>query len=97
MAGKYKYICFCELSPKGNALSPEKWKEFFEKEDKLAEKHGVKIVFRGTPFGVSEDYVTVYKTDKNIDELMQMIMKSGRNEYVKSARTLTVTPLIFPE
>ena len=97
MAGKYRYICYCDLSSEGLALSPEKWKEFFSKEDKLAEKHGVKIAFRGTPFGVSEDYVTVYETDKYIDDLTKMIIETGRGRYVEAARTVTVTPLIFRE
>lgn len=95
MTGKYTYICFCDLSPEGNAASEDEWKELFAKEDKLAKKNGVEIVIRGTPFGVSESYVTVYKTDKYIDDLMAMIVETGRSKYVSSARTVTVTPLIF--
>jgi hypothetical protein len=97
MAGKYTYICYCDLSPEGNAASTDEWKKFLAKEDELAEKHGVEIVLRGTPFGVSAGYVTVYRTDKYIDDLMDMIMETGRSKYVSSARTVTVTPLIFPQ
>ena len=94
MAGKYTYICYCNPSPEGMAL--DEWKEFFAKEDELAEKHGVEIDVRGTPFGVSESYVTIYKTDKYIDDLMAMIQETGRDKYVSSSRTVTVTPLILP-
>jgi len=97
MAGKYTYICYCSVSPEGNAASADEWKEFFAKEDELAEKHGVEIAIRGTPFGVSESYVTVYKTDKYIDDLTAMIQEAGRSKYVSSARTVTVTPLIFSQ
>jgi len=97
MAGKYTYICYCDLSPEGNAASTAEWKEFFAKEDELAEKHGVEVAVRGTPFGVSESYVTIYKTDMYLDGLMAMILETGRNKYVSSARTVPVTPLIFPE
>jgi len=97
MAGKYTYICYCDVSPEGNAASADELKEFFAKEDELAKKHGVEILVRGTPFGVSESYVTVYRTDKYIDDLMDMIQETGRNRYVSSARTVTVTPLRFPQ
>jgi len=97
MAGKYSYICYCKVSPEGNAASTAEWKKFFAKEDELAAKQGVEIAVRGTPFGVSEDYVTVYKTEKYIDELMDMIQATGRNKYVSSARTVTITPLILPQ
>ena len=97
MPGKYTYICYCDLSPEGNAASADEWKEFFAKEDELAEKHGVEIAVRGTPFGVSESYVTIYKTDMYLDDLMAMILETGRNKYVSSARTVPVTPLIFRE
>ena len=92
MAVKYKYIVYCYLSPEGRAAGPEGWKELFEKEDELAEKHGVSILSRGIPFGVSETWVTVYETDKNIEGLMEMITETGRNKYVEAARTVTVLP-----
>ena len=93
MVGKYAYICYSNVDLK--AASPDKMKALFAKEDELAEKNGVEIVLRGTPFGVSAGYVTIYRTDKYIDELMEMIMETGRQNYVTSSTTLTVTPLIF--
>jgi len=93
MAGKYAYICFCDVDL--HAASPDKMKALFAKEDELAEKNDVEIVLRGTPFGVSAGYVTIYRTDKYIDDLMDMIMETGRQKYVTSSTTVTVTPLIF--
>ena len=93
MAGKYSYICYCDVDIR--AASPDKMKALFAKEDELAKKNGVEIVLRGTPFGVSAGYVTIYRTDKYIDDLMKMIMETGRSEYVSSSTTLTVTPLVF--
>jgi hypothetical protein len=95
MVGKYQYIVFCELNDDGNKLPEAGWKNLFANEDKLAKKQQVEIMFRGTPYGVSESYVTVYSTDKPVDELMKMIMETGREKYVRAARTVIVSPLIF--
>ena len=92
MVGKYKYICYCDLSPEGSALGPDGWKKYFAKEDKLTKERGIDVLIRGTPFGVSESYVTVYETDKYIDELIYTIRDAGRGQYVASARTITVAP-----
>ena len=93
MAGKYTYICYCDVDTR--AASADDMKALFAKEDELAKKNGVEIVLRGTPFGVSADYVTIYRTDKYIDDLTAMIQETGRGKYVSSARTVTVTPLVF--
>jgi hypothetical protein len=93
MAGKYSYICYCDVDTR--AASPDKIKALFAKEDELAKKHDIEIVLRGTPFGVPAGYVTIYRTDKYIDDLMNMIMETGRSEYVLSSTTVTVTPLVF--
>jgi hypothetical protein len=93
MTGKYSYICYCDVDTR--AASPDKMRALFAKEDELAKKYGVEIVLRGTPFGVSASYVTIYRTDKYIDDLMNMIMETGRSEYVSSSTTIPVTPLIF--
>ena len=95
MAGKYKYICYCAVSPEGRALGSEDWMKYFAKEDELAKKHGVTVLFRGTPYGVSESYVTVYETDKPVDGLAKLITESERGKYVESARTITVTPFVW--
>jgi hypothetical protein len=95
MTGKYQYIVFCEVNAEGNKVGEEAWKNLFANEDKLAKKHQVEIMFRGTPYGVSESYVTVYSTDKPIDGLMKLIVESGRSKYVDAARTVIVSPLVW--
>ena len=89
---KYKYIVFCYLNAEGNAAGPDEWKKVFDKEDKIAEKHGVKVLTRGIPFGVAETWVTVYKSEKYIDNLMSMLQETGRGKYIEAARTITVLP-----
>lgn len=93
--GKYKYLCYCDVSAEGRTLGEEDWKKFFDNEDELAKKHNVKILFRGTPYGTSESYMTVYSTDKPVDELAKLITESGRGKYVQSARTITVVPFVW--
>jgi hypothetical protein len=95
MTGKYQYIVFCDVNAEGNKAGEEAWKNLFANEDKLAKKHQVEIMFRGTPYGVSVSYVTVYSTDKPIDGLMKLIVESGRSKYVDAARTVIVSPLIW--
>ena len=93
MTGKYAYVCYCDVDL--HAASPDKMKALFAKEDELAKKNGVEIVLRGTPWGVSASYVTIYRTDKYIDDLMDMIMETDRFKYVSSSTTVTITPLVF--
>ena len=44
-----------------------------------------------TPYGVSESFVTVYESDKYIDNLSLLMVETGRNQYIEAARTVTVT------
>ena len=95
MTGKYQYIVYCELNDDGAKFGEAGWKNFFANEDKLAKTHKVDILFRGTPYGVSESYVTVYSTDHPIDGLMKLIVESGRDKYVHAANTVTVAPFVW--
>ncbi len=63
----------------------------FRKEDELAEKYEISVLFRGTPYGVSESFVTVYESDKYIDNYSSLMAETGRNQYIEAARTVTVT------
>ena len=91
MAGKFKFIVYISPNAQGQALGQEGWKELFAKEDELSEKYGISVLFRGTPFGVSESFVTVYESDKYIDNLSALHNETGRNKCITSARTVTVT------
>ena len=91
MAGKFKYIVYLYPNAQGQALGQEGWNKLHAKEDELAEKYGVSVLFRGTPYGVSESFVTVYESDKYIDNLSLLMVETGRNQYIEAARTVTVT------
>ncbi len=69
MAGKFKFIVYLTPNAQGQALGQEGWKEFHAKEDELAEKYGVSVLFRGSQFGVSESGFTLYVSDKYIVNL----------------------------
>ena len=92
---KYKYISYCYLNAEGQAAGPDGWKKLFDKEDEVAGKHGVTVLTRGIPYGVSETWVTVYESEKYIDNLGSMHQETGRNKYVESARTITVVPFLW--
>jgi hypothetical protein len=89
---KYKYIVYCYLNAEGNAAGPDEWKKVFDKEDEIAGKHGVKVLTRGIPFGVAETWVTVYESEKYVDNLISMVQETGRGKYIEAARTITVLP-----
>ena len=91
MAGKFKYIVYLNPNAQGQALGSEGWDKIFAKEDELAEKYGITVLFRGTPYGVSESFVTVYESDKYIDNLSSLNRETGRNQHIAAARTVTVT------
>lgn len=88
------YIVYSSLSAEGNAAGPDGWKKVFDKEDEIAKKHGIKVLTRGIPYGVNETWVSVYESEKYIDNLMGLHQESGRGKYIDSARTITVVP--FP-
>ncbi|MCW4019923.1 MAG: hypothetical protein NWF14_01650 [Candidatus Bathyarchaeota archaeon] len=90
---KYKYIVYCMLTPEGQKLSMDQWRKYFAKEDEIAKKHEIKVLFRGTVYGVIESYVSVYETEKPIDALSQVYQEAGRSQYVSAARTNTVVSL----
>jgi hypothetical protein len=68
---KYAYICYANLNP-----------EWFEKMDELpaemdrykehAEKHGFQMKYWGHPYGISENIVSVFKSEKELGEWQKM-------------------------
>jgi len=92
---KFKYICFWSLTPAGMTLGTEGWRKYFAKEEALAKKKGVTILLRGIPYGVSESLVTVYESEKFIDNLQELVFapELGLSKYVEASRTIVVNPL----
>ena len=64
---KYGYIVYGNLKP-GWPENPEGLKEEMERVKAEAEKKGFTMKYWGHPFGVSEDIVIVYKSEKGLDE-----------------------------
>ena len=70
---KYAYISYANLNP-----------EWFDKMDELpaemdrfkehAEKHGFKLKYWGHPYGVSENMVVVFNSEKDLGEWQKMNM-----------------------
>jgi len=62
---KYVYLCF--MKTKGLPMSEEESKKWWAEHDKLCEKHKVKLLASGNPFGTVEEQVFVYGTDIHLD------------------------------
>jgi len=63
---KYGYIVYGNLKP--GWLTPTKdLKKEMERVKEEAEKQGFKMKYWGHPFGVSENIVVVYKSEKGLD------------------------------
>ncbi len=65
---KYGYIAFGKLKPDLMGGGPESINTAMDAVKKVAEKHEVKIKMYGYPYGVSENFVVVYASDKGIDD-----------------------------
>ena len=59
-------ITYGKPNPKLDLSMPDEVKKAFNKYTKDIEKHGVKVVFWGSPWGVSEGFVIVLDFNKNI-------------------------------
>jgi hypothetical protein len=63
---KYGYIAFGKL--KQDIFTGENINKAMDAVKKVAEKHEVKIKMYGYPYGVSENFVVVYASDKGLDD-----------------------------
>ena len=63
---KYGYIIYGNLKPEWGP--DEELKKEMERVKAEAEKKGFTMKYWGHPFGVSEDIVVVYKSEKGLDE-----------------------------
>ena len=62
---KYGYIVYGNLKPEWGP--GEDLKKEMERVKEDAEKHGFKMKYWGHPYGVSEDIIVVYKSEKGLD------------------------------
>lgn len=84
-------ITYGKPSPKLDTSKPDEIKKAFNKLTKDAEKHGLKVVFWGSPWGVSEGFVIVYDFNKNIG----LYEKFASSLEIESPITDNRTDLVF--
>ena len=70
------YVSYGKWKPE--LSEPDKMKEAAEEWKKAVEENGLKIVLWGSPFGVSEDAIFVYKG--TVENWLNLIM-SGKQPY----------------
>ena len=67
--GKYVYLSFVKWSEAGNAMSMDYWNnEWLPKHNEMCEKHKVKLLKWGIPFGTVEEGLFIYETDLPLAE-----------------------------
>ena len=68
---KYGYIAFGKMKPD---VSIDNVNKMMEEVKKVAEKHEVKVKMYGFPYGVSENFVAIYASDKGLDTYQAFAM-----------------------
>ena len=80
---KYGYIVYGNLNPEWLQDPTKDLKKEMERVKEEAEKKGFHMKYWGHPYGVSENIVVVYKSEKGLDEYFNM----GINNPYTGART----------
>jgi len=70
--GQYVYICFVKWTAEAHA----KGREYFTgtwlpSHEELCTEYGVRLLRWGLPWGVAEDHVFIYETDRSIAEFQE--------------------------
>ncbi len=81
---KYGYIAFGKL--KQDMFTGENINKAMDAVKKVAEKHKVKIKMYGYPYGVSENFVVVYASDKGLDDF-QSFSSEARARYLSLSKS----------
>lgn len=63
---KYGFIAYGNLKPEFNKKPIKEIHEVMKKVKKVAQGHDIEIKMYGVPYGVSEDFVVVYESDKGL-------------------------------
>lgn len=64
---KHGFITYGNLKPEFKQKSLNEIHKVMEEVKKIAEKHNIEIKMYGLPYGVSEDFVVVYESEKGLD------------------------------
>lgn len=70
---KYGYIAFGKMT---SDITVETVNKAMEEVKKVAEKYEIKIKMYGFPYGVSENFVVVYASDRGLDNYQSFTMEA---------------------
>lgn len=73
---KYGYIAFGKMKSEIMGGGPESINKAMAEVIKVAEKHDVMVKTYGYPYGVSENFVVVYASDKGLDNYQSFFIEA---------------------
>lgn len=76
----------------------EKWRESRAKTVELCKKHGIELVFMGTPYGVDDHFVYVFQSEKPISDwslFTQELLGTGRPDGWKNVISIRTVPVLL--
>ena len=86
---KFGYIVYGTMKPEWLSASVEERKKEMNRVKEEAEKGGFKMMYWGHPYGVSENIVVVYKSEKTLDAYFNL---SLNNPFTGTRTNLVVIP-----
>jgi phage-related protein len=86
---KFGYIAYGKMAPKWLQATSEERKKEMERVKADAEKAGFKMMYWGHPYGVSENIVVIYQSEKGLDTYFSL---SLNNIYSDTRTDLVVIP-----
>jgi hypothetical protein len=63
---RYGFIAYGNLKPEFNKMPVTEIHEIMKKVETTAKEHEIEIKMYGIPYGVSEDFVVVYESNKGL-------------------------------
>jgi hypothetical protein len=95
---KHLFISHCEPTREFTELNSAQMRRYWDLMDETGKDYGVKLIFKGNPWGISESYTFVCQSDKSLDNYIAWRMawnekrkKAGLPEAFLASRTITVT------
>jgi hypothetical protein len=95
---QYKYLWFVKWNRPYNLKKleedPEYGNKWFTKHADMCKKHGVKLLFRGAPYGTPEQALFCMESEKHLDEFQKVLQEfyTIDNPSIEYAKTILVTP-----
>ena len=85
---RYAYISYCKGTSKFWGLTEKERVKALDGIKREAEKYGLRMVLRGEPYGVSEDIILVFESDKSLDTFNKF--QNEAYQPFESGRTILV-------